>query len=237
MSKEYKEYYIAYLDMLGFKNLINTQPFEHLTSIFDKIRYSYKVYAKTIEHDGKDVSNSELTYKINTKIISDSICLYIEADETIKLFLLISACCMIQWELLNCDTPIFVRGGVVKGYMYSDGDIIFGEGLTRAYLLEEENAKYPRIIMSNDILQPLRIADSQNGKTTIEHIVFRDFDGFYTVDYFNRLIHYKKALKVMDKVLKYVNSILDSTTDPSLREKYNYFLQTLRKGKDLVLTN
>ena len=116
--------------------------------------------------------------------------------------------------------------------MYSDGDVIFGEGLTRAYLLEEENARYPRIIMTNDILQPLRTADSQNGKTTIEHIVFKDFDGFYTVDYFNRLINYKKNLNVMDRVLKHVNAILDSTTDPSLREKYNYFLGTLmQKGK------
>lgn len=232
MKKEYKEYYIAFLDMLGFKNLIRTQPFEKLINIFEKIRYPYNVNSKTIDFSGKDVPNSEKAYRINTKIISDSICLYIEADESIKLFLLISTCCIIQWELLNCDTPIFVRGGVVKGYMYSDGDVIFGEGLTRAYLLEEENARYPRIIMTNNILQPLRTPDSQNGKTTIEHIVFKDFDGFYTVDYFNRLINYKKNLKVMDRVLKHVNAILDSTTDPSLREKYNYFLGTLmQKGK------
>lgn len=215
--------------MLGFKNLIKTQPFEDLINIFEKIRYSYNVNSKTIDSSGKDVPNSEKAYRINAKIISDSICLYIEADEAIKLFLLTSTCCIIQWKLLNCNTPIFIRGGVVKGYMYSDGDVIFGEGLSRAYLLEEENAKYPRIIMTNDILLPLRTDNSQNGQTTLEHIVFKDFDGFYTVDYFSRLINYKKDLKVMDKVLQYVNSILDSTTDPSIREKYNYFLGTLMR--------
>lgn len=227
MEKEYKECYIAFLDMLGFKSLIKTQHFEDLINIFEKIRYPYNVNSKITDSLGKDVPNSEKFYRINTKIISDSICLYIEADDDIKLFLLIFACCNIQWELLNCDTPIFVRGGIVKGHIYSDGDIIFGEGLTRAYLLEEENAKYPRIIMTNDILRSMRTADSQNGKTTIDHIVFKDFDGFYTVDYFSRLIYFRKDLKVMDRVLKFVNEILDTTTDPSLREKYNYFLGTL----------
>ena len=49
-----------------------------------------------------------------------------------------------------------------------------------------------------------------------------------TVDYFSRLINYKKELGVQDKVVNYVNDILNTTTDSSIREKYNYFINTFR---------
>lgn len=228
MEKEYQECYIAFLDMLGFKNLIKEKNFKFLIDVFEKIRYSYKIESKEFDESNPEKQEKNELYKINTKIISDSICLYIEADNVEKLLLLIFACSIIQWELLNFETPIFLRGGTVKGKIYSDGDIIFGEGLTRAYLLEEGNAKYPRIIMTGDILHSLCLSESGLGETAVSAMVFRDFDGFYTVDYFSRLINYKKELGVQDKVVNYVNDILNTTTDSSIREKYNYFINTFR---------
>lgn len=219
--------FIAFLDMLGFKNLIKEKECDYLLKVFEKIRYPFKVSSKETDTAGKEIEGSQKDYRINSKIISDSICLYIEATDNKKLMILIMACSIIQWELLNCDTPIFVRGGIVKGYIYSDGDVIFGEGLTRAYLLEEGNAKYPRIIMTGDILHPLRTHETRNGETTVERLVFKDFDGFYTVDYFSRLKYYRKQLGACDRVVRYVNNILGTTTDSSLREKYNYFIGKL----------
>lgn len=168
-NKDYGTYYIAFLDMLGFKRLVNDESkFGIIMQIFEKVKYSYKIESVINDEQGTQNSSNNETYSITTKIISDSICLYIKADDEKNLLFLLFACSIIQWELANFETPILLRGGVVKGKLYSDGNIIFGPGLTRAYLLEEQNAKFPRIIMTNDILMPFRTPESRFGKTTID---------------------------------------------------------------------
>ena len=214
MDKNYKKCYIAFLDLLGFKKLIIEENIDFLLQIFEKIKYSY-----AIAH--QNLCNNEVLYrKINTKIISDSICLYIDASDTFNLILLIFTCTNIQWELLNLKVPIFVRGGIVKGDIYAEDDIIFGEGIINSYLLEEYNAKYPRIIMTSDILKPLDNKD-------LDGLVFRDFDGYYVADYFSRVLNYKKEIGLYEKIMTFSNNIIETITDVSLREKYNYVILNL----------
>lgn len=136
-------------------------------------------------------------------------------------------CSCIQWELANLETPIFVRGGIVKGKLYSDGNIIFGTGLTKAYLMEEANAKVPRIILTNDILLPLRTPESRNGKNTVERLAFRDTDGFWVIDYFTRINFYKPQLNLRDRLISYAEKIIDTEIDTSIREKYLYVLHNI----------
>lgn len=137
-DKKYATYYIAFLDMLGFKNLVNDEAkFDYIMRVFEKIDRNYKIESVLWDEHGNQVT-SDKEYFINTKIISDSICLYINADDEQNLLLLLFTCKVVQWELTNLETPILLRGGIVKGKLYSDGNIIFGPGLTKAYLLEEQ---------------------------------------------------------------------------------------------------
>lgn len=226
-KQKYETYYIAFLDMLGFKRLVNDEAkFDYIMQIFEKVNHSFKIESALGDESGNQIP-SDKEYIINTKIISDSICLYINADEEHNLLLLLFACSIIQWELANFETPILLRGGVVKGKLYSDGNIIFGPGITKAYLLEEQNAKFPRIIMTNDILMPFRTPESQFGKTTIDRFLFRDFDGFYVVDYFSRINFFRPELNLKDRLLRYSESILDTETETSVREKYLYIIDNI----------
>lgn len=79
------------------------------------------------------------------------------------------------------------------------------------------------------MMQPLYDIKGKNADTTVGNLVFKDYDGFYTVDYFSKLLYFKPELRLKDKVVQYVTKILDTTTDSSLREKYNYFIDTLAR--------
>ncbi len=45
----------------------------------------------------------------------------------------------------------FIRGAVTIGALFHDREIVFGPALNRAYLLENERANFPRVILDNDI--------------------------------------------------------------------------------------
>lgn len=91
-------------------------------------------------------SKIEVQNNIKMKIMSDSICLFIKKDFPNALPYLMSYCVAFQCDLLLA-TGLLLRGGITSGDMYVQDDIIFGPALTEAYLLEEKNAKVPRIII------------------------------------------------------------------------------------------
>ncbi len=45
----------------------------------------------------------------------------------------------------------FIRGALVKGQLYHDDKMIFGEALVRAYQLESEVVRYPRVMVTRDV--------------------------------------------------------------------------------------
>lgn len=53
---------------------------------------------------------------------------------------------------LLLEKGIFTRGAITIGLYYSDENIIFSGGLVEAYNLESKVAKYPRIIVSDKLI-------------------------------------------------------------------------------------
>lgn len=50
----------------------------------------------------------------------------------------------------------FVRGAIVKGRLYHDDQMVFGEALVRAYSMEQEVVRYPRIMLTSDVVADIR---------------------------------------------------------------------------------
>lgn len=159
------------------------------------------------------------------KVMSDSICLYIDVKIPNALPCIIASCMEIQYDLLNCDTPIFLRGAITRGDIYAEKDVTFGPGLTESYLMESNNAKYPRIILTKKILEYIECSNYEE-ECLYKSMVFRDFDAFYAVNYF-KLIYSNKA--TYESIIDKINYVLDTTTDNSIREKYLYIERILRQ--------
>ena len=47
----------------------------------------------------------------------------------------------------------FFRGALVYGHLYHDASMVFGDALVRAYELEKTIARYPRVIISREVMK------------------------------------------------------------------------------------
>lgn len=150
----YKESYVAFLDVLGFKNMVMKKKNQKLTTYFQEVN-------KVI----KDLKNIEPKKNIGYIVISDSIILTLEKDNNItrNKFILRQLCIAvrrIQKKLaLN---NIWLRGAISSGKTYFDQDNnqIVGPAYINAYQLEEELAIYPRVILDNRIINDLNFDSS-----------------------------------------------------------------------------
>jgi hypothetical protein len=144
MSEEvrYEERYCAYLDILGFRDLVrslSTDP-THVQSLR---RLLQKVHAPP---------EAELKPRVRVQSISDAVALSTELNAAALDAMLQS----ITWLTLDLLWEgYFVRGAVVKGPLYHDDRIVFGKALVDAYYYESEVAKYPRVIVVREVREDI----------------------------------------------------------------------------------
>lgn len=220
MAANYNECYIAFLDILGFKNMINTLTCEEILHVFT---YDLKNKLSGI-YNGKEPLID--TDNIHMRVMSDSICFWIGADIENALAGLIVTCLHFQAELLYCKNPILLRGAITKGGVFANDQVIFGPGYVDAYLMEENNAKYPRIIMANALREEALIATKENCKYYLYTHVFEDFDAFLSLDYLELFEGYDNEDNCK-RLFNHITNVLDNALDSSIREKFLYVKRRL----------
>lgn len=129
--------YVAFLDVLGFKELVRTKG-EKLNRYF-----------KTIENALIDIQSDKT--EITSQLVSDSTILACDLNNE-NLRLLLKAVQTIQ---ARCAIEnIWIRGAITIGDIYFNRDlnIVVGNGLSDAYILESQE-KFPRVIIDPKILK------------------------------------------------------------------------------------
>lgn len=151
-----KNYYIAYFDLLGYKDFFKSHPDkveEFLSAIHDSIssarRYIQEINSSFLARAGQ--------LAINVKIFSDNILLCMETGsekaepiEYPRFLAFLSIVADIQRNFI-LNYGLFLRGAVTIGSLSFNKDFIFGQGLIDAVQLEGA-AIYPRIIISDTAL-------------------------------------------------------------------------------------
>ena len=226
----YSDCYIAFIDILGFKEMINNCPFEE---IFRMFRRSMKMPMDFFSHDGKPVLDMS---DIHMKVMSDSVCFSVDRIITNSLVGLVATCLYFQVDLLRQSKPVLSRGAITHGKIYADGDILFGPGFVKAYLMEEKSAKYPRIIMTKETMDAAREQTAPTEADFLPKHTFIDFDEFYTIDSCKVLEGFDDTGKDCACLLSCLNQTLATSTDSSIREKNLYLKKNLlrwyRPGRD-----
>ncbi len=223
---EYKNCYVAFLDILGFKNLLKNENCDAIKRIYDTI----------IDFEPHPLIKGREVYKdVNYYIMSDSIVVYINYQVEDSFMALAEVCLQIQIKLATCNPPILIRGAIEKGPLFCEGSIIYGEGLSKAYVLESTLAKYPRIIFTGETRE---VALQNTGKLYVfdYNQMFYKFDDdmLYYIDYLNTF-DYIPSLKVktvpevidfdnihFERLFNFVEERLGTETNPSIREKYTW---------------
>lgn len=137
------EHYIASIDLLGVKNILNNDKDDSNLNTIYNIFHSWD----RIIRDDKSFYPKHL----EIKAFSDNLVLAIKADTyraADKLLDTVSYMCF--HFLRNGYKP---RGGITKGKLYIDNVFVWGKGLLNAYKMESEEAKYPRILIDDCVLE------------------------------------------------------------------------------------
>ncbi len=228
LKANFKDKYIAFIDVMGFSNLVNKGSVDNLESYFSRI---------TEVLDQIKVDKAQ----IESFLISDSIIL-IAPDTQKDLVQLLTAIRRIQSALLW--KKILMRGAVSFGQVYYNPkrNIIVGKGFIRAYLLESE-AVYPRVIIDPSIVKKISTdktgfihkINGSEAYTFENRIIYthRDFTGISDdaifIDYANKSV--KKERIVGSLRLVYESIVENLYGEQKLYSKYiwlkDYFLACL----------
>lgn len=136
MKIEYKKRLVAFIDVLGFKNLVHNESFTPIETYYSFLLSNFK--------NAIEKRNFEFL------LISDSIVIYTE-ETTENLCELIKMINLTQAGLLS--KGILIRGGISHGDLFVDpeNNIVVGRGLINAYQLEML-AKFPRVILDRSLV-------------------------------------------------------------------------------------
>lgn len=133
----YEEKNVAFIDVLGFSNLVFTSENKPIESYYETLLTDFKEVAKK--------------HKMGSFLISDSVVIHIDKKEN-SFDRLVKVLCMLQHKLLH--KGILIRGGISSGKLFVDeqNNVIVGTGLINAYKLEGQ-AIYPRIIIDRNLVK------------------------------------------------------------------------------------
>ena len=152
MVMQTQDYYIAYMDILGYKDYLKQNPEsteKYLHTILDAVE---KVKGSVSFFKSSAVSKFKIDCELKLKIFSDNILLCMQIgereDEIRRAILFTLSVAAIQRGLV-LQHSLIVRGGITIGKLFINNDMVFGQGLMDAVDLENKT-EYPCISVSDE---------------------------------------------------------------------------------------
>jgi hypothetical protein len=180
MNAEINNRVVAFIDILGFRDLVSRM-IAGEAELIQTVLSAFTAVERIEKQTYCDVGRATMPTKEMT-FFSD--CIAISDVEENFFVVVLAARSLHQHFLLR---GILTRGAIARGPTYHDKRIIFGEGLNRAYELERRAAVYPRIIVTDDIRQMLEKADAEiQFNISFLPMLARDHDGLWFIDPFAR---------------------------------------------------
>jgi hypothetical protein len=136
-NPSYERKVVIFYDVLGWRNHIkaagdDTKAIGGLRRVM--LRYSRSLPLRTS-------LNLRVTTFSDNVVISQDV-----SQETPLLITLIAF-----FQIAGALSGFFLRGGITIGGIVHDNECVFGPGLNRAYELEKNVAKYPRIVLDREL--------------------------------------------------------------------------------------
>lgn len=228
--QDYEDRIVAFVDVLGFKDLVDSSKndVKVLRNITSALSTLYEWIWKW-EADGGDSSFAFTQF-------SDSVVLSALADTQDSFEMLLQLMLgIVDIAYSNC---IIVRGGIARGKLIHDNEMVVGPAMVDAYFLESQIAKYPRIVISEELKTEFEVnlqeyVDSQPNLTEIPRFnkIFKqdDVDGLWYMDY----IDPDEEFVIRHSKKDYLDTLKDiarkglSNSDANVRMKYEWLERKL----------
>lgn len=199
MTVELKQHYVAFLDVLGFSDMVKSDLVDDNHSFLSKLFKCHQSAAAIFSTD----PNCAITQ------FSDSIVISKPYDaNSFEWF----ATRVAEYQRLLLDENLLCRGGIAVNKHFSNGSFTFSAGLIQAYDVESKIARYPRVVISPEVID---LVFPERKK--IPAFLVEEDDGLLFIDYIG-LTRKVRPKTLIDSVSKVVSKLLESKI-PSLREK------------------
>ena len=161
-------HFVAFIDILGFSSMVKSDCEGPDTEV------SFISKLLEVHEEVRSLFKDDASYSLTQ--FSDSIVLNRKYEPSaLKEFIDIIA--RFQYALLT--RGLLCRGGIAFGKHFSQGDFIFSAGLIESYLLEKNIARFPRIVVSKDLLDLISIPPEETSSLRL----LRQDDGIVFVDF------------------------------------------------------
>lgn len=196
---------VAFIDILGFTNMVKDNKQDIILQILKK-------FSSLNRNDTTD-STPDVINNYAVSSFSDHIVISVALDHPTKGYespIPLKVMSEAVNKLISITVPrgILIRGGLAYGECYHEGNIVFGKALLEAIELEEKTAIYPRIILSN------KIVDEWVDENWLCRV---DFDGLRYISFFSPICTlYTEKLssalkKFRDVIITNLNQHQDNT--------------------------
>ncbi|MCS4292531.1 hypothetical protein M2375_000737 [Comamonas sp. BIGb0152] len=198
MNTSTKIHFVAFLDILGFKAMVDEEVRVGSGKYLDKLLRCHQKCSDIFEPDS--------TLRIIQ--FSDSIVIS-RPYEASKFVQFVTSIAEYQRYLL--DEQLLCRGGVAVNQHFTNGTFTFSAGLIDAYDVESKTARYPRVVIKPDVIDLIY----PDGKLPVE--VVKEDDGLFFIDYIG--ITKNRNPRILRNAIKNTVNSLKNSKNPSVREK------------------
>ena len=249
---KYENRLVAFIDILGFKDIVkqsekDPSKIQLLYSVLNylknwEVSENWNLSKVEIEEDAqkRGVENFDITRKTNSTSFSDSIVVSVKVDNNVNEMASTLITNLAYIGAILIEKGILFRGGLTIGnIIHKENGTVFGQGLIEAYILESNNAKYPRIVLSDKLLKELNYPlDTKRNRYPYHQYIDRFEDGcvgFHQMIYFQVMensteMTVEKLITSLEKVRKVIVKGLDSSFEkPDVFEKYKWLQSQYNK--------
>jgi len=220
----YEKRFVAYMDILGFKSLIEKT--KENEENYNQVNKALSTIAD-IRHDNYAGALSEYGIHKEITIFSDSVIISYAANVSFggALSHILTDLVHICMELLIHD--MYFRGGVTYGDLTHNKNICFGPAMNRAYEIETTIAKNPRILIDREavkqgILNPAIHNSCDMEWESLQELLQQDRAGQFWLDVLrqcNEVDEYD-YLHLLHTMKRNLQAHLTSISIPKVRKKY-----------------
>ncbi len=184
---EIKTYFVAFIDILGFKGIVEKEKLsgysgEHL----EKLLECHLECEKIFRNYGLDIIQFSDSIVISKLYEKDSFHEFISSVSTYQKFLM--------------RQGFLCRGGVAVNKHYSLSSFVFSPALIDAYRVESEKAIYPRVVVSEDVMD-LVFPEKKYPPT-----LCKEYDGLFFINF----LHGENISTIENVIYQIVTDCLNS---------------------------
>lgn len=208
-------YYVAYLDILGIKNAINSDESEN---ILNNIKNLYSEAIELLKANAKVIYFKDIKYKI----FSDNIVIAIPKndihDELSSYYLMLFASFI---QILGLKYSFLIRGSIAVDYLYIDNNFIYGKALTKTYELETNVSIYPRIVINPRDIHLFTKSDTQRD------VIKKDEANIYYLNPFEFYRFYvgeQNLTVILKKIKENLELCLSNKNNDKINQKVCWFI-------------